>query len=93
MDILRQIGALLWARFWNLYTLRAILVAAIAAIAPAIDPRFAAELTRLVDALIGGDASVGMLAIFGGGYVLLDMIRARRKAMPEAGPDRSWRFK
>lgn len=78
------------ARFWNWYTLRAIAVLVLSVATPYIDPRLAAALNKIVDALAGGDATAGMLAIFGGGYVLRDLIKARRKAIPEGGPDYSW---
>lgn len=90
MDRLKAVWAAILARFWNLYTLRAIAVVVLSLATPHIDPRLASALNRIVDALAGGDAGGAVLAVFGGGYVLADLLKARRKAMPEGGPDYSW---
>lgn len=90
MEKLKLVWGALVARFWNLYTLRAVLVVVLSVATPYIDPRLAAALTRIVESLAGSDPVAGMLAVFGGGYVIHDLVKARRKAMPEAGPDNSW---
>lgn len=90
MEKLKAIWRAIAARLFNWYSLRALLVLSVSAIAPHLDPRISQMLLRLVDVLDLGNPTGAALAVFGGGYVLRDLAKARAKAMPEAGPDYSW---
>lgn len=83
---LREFGAAAYRRLLNLYTLRGTIVAAVVAIAGQLPPEVMERLRDLADAAGLGYRAKLVLALFGGGYVIADLIRKNRKAVPEASP-------
>lgn len=72
-------------RLFNLYTLRAVLVAALAVFASALPGPLVEELNNIVAAIDGGDKGVLVLAVFGGVMALLDIIRKSKTPAMSAG--------
>lgn len=88
--MLDKIWGWLHARLLNLYSLRAAIVACVVSIAGQIPHELVAQLAGLADTLGLGYRAKLLLAMFGGGYVMADLIRARKKAVPEASPAYAW---
>ncbi|MBP8235742.1 MAG: hypothetical protein KAY22_25945 [Rhizorhabdus sp.] len=73
-------------RFLNLYSLRAAIVALLAIVSPAVmPPELVQALTSIADAAGAGDIRLTTLAIFGGMYVLLDVLRKSKAPAGAAG--------
>jgi hypothetical protein len=88
--MVKRIWGWLNARLLNLYSLRAAIVAVVVSFASQLPPGVIASLASVADELGLGYRAKLVLAVFGGFYVMADMIRARSKAVPEAAPAYAW---